>query len=258
MHIHLPKPLHGWREFIGEVGIIVIGVLIAMAAEQAVEALHWRHEVEAGREAVKSDLEDIVSQSLEREDMSACLGHRLQDIATILDQASASGQLPAIGPIGNPSKRLWHLQSWDSLMASQTATHFPKQEMLALGNLDAYLRTIDALNNQEMSDWTTLWTIVGRGRKLAVGEEPQLRQALGRAIYDAKLMRVGAWQMFDDIAKNHLLPNEDIAQIKQEAITDAKQYRQGAPVCNPIGAAPAHYGDSPLKLDLIGPRPPGV
>jgi len=23
MHFHLPKPLHGWREFAGEVGIIV-------------------------------------------------------------------------------------------------------------------------------------------------------------------------------------------------------------------------------------------
>jgi hypothetical protein len=29
MHFHLPKPLHGWREFAGEVGIIVVGVLIA-------------------------------------------------------------------------------------------------------------------------------------------------------------------------------------------------------------------------------------
>jgi len=30
MHFRLPKPLHGWREFAGEVGIIVIGVLIAL------------------------------------------------------------------------------------------------------------------------------------------------------------------------------------------------------------------------------------
>jgi len=32
MHFHLPKPLHGWREFAGEVGIIVIGVLIVLGA----------------------------------------------------------------------------------------------------------------------------------------------------------------------------------------------------------------------------------
>jgi hypothetical protein len=44
MHFHLPKPLHGWREFAGEVAIIVLGVLIALGAEQAVEWLHWRHQ----------------------------------------------------------------------------------------------------------------------------------------------------------------------------------------------------------------------
>jgi len=45
MHIHLPKPVHGWREFVGEVGIIVIGILIALGAEQAVENLHRRSQV---------------------------------------------------------------------------------------------------------------------------------------------------------------------------------------------------------------------
>jgi hypothetical protein len=34
MHIHLPKPLHGWREFVGEVGIIAIGMPIAPGAAQ--------------------------------------------------------------------------------------------------------------------------------------------------------------------------------------------------------------------------------
>ena len=37
MHFHLPKPLHGWREFAGEVGIIVLGVLIALGAEQLIQ-----------------------------------------------------------------------------------------------------------------------------------------------------------------------------------------------------------------------------
>ena len=36
MHLQLPKPLHGWREFAGEVGIIVLGVLIALGLEQLV------------------------------------------------------------------------------------------------------------------------------------------------------------------------------------------------------------------------------
>ena len=32
MDFHLPKPLHGWREFVGEVRTTVLGVLIALGA----------------------------------------------------------------------------------------------------------------------------------------------------------------------------------------------------------------------------------
>ena len=46
MHIHLPKPVHGWREFGGEVGIIVLGVLLALAAEALIEHTGWRQKVE--------------------------------------------------------------------------------------------------------------------------------------------------------------------------------------------------------------------
>jgi len=42
MHVHLPKPLHGWRAFAGEVGIIVVGVLIALSAEQFVGAAMFK------------------------------------------------------------------------------------------------------------------------------------------------------------------------------------------------------------------------
>ena len=56
MHFHLPKPMHGWREFVGEIAIIVIGVLIALGAEQVVEAAHWRDEVRTFREAVDHEL----------------------------------------------------------------------------------------------------------------------------------------------------------------------------------------------------------
>ena len=56
MHFHLPKPLHGWREFVGEVGIIVIGVLIALSAEQAVEAWHWHDKVSVVRRSLMGEL----------------------------------------------------------------------------------------------------------------------------------------------------------------------------------------------------------
>jgi hypothetical protein len=56
MHFHLPKPLHGWREFAGEVGNIVVGVLIALGAEQVVQELHWHNAVSTQREALHAEI----------------------------------------------------------------------------------------------------------------------------------------------------------------------------------------------------------
>jgi hypothetical protein len=56
MHFHLPKPLHGWRQFVGEVGIIVLGILIALGAEQIVQTLRLRSEARDFREAVDHEL----------------------------------------------------------------------------------------------------------------------------------------------------------------------------------------------------------
>ena len=57
MHVHLPKPLHGWRAFAGEVGIIVVGVLIALGAEQVVGSVHRAQQASNAREAVRRELE---------------------------------------------------------------------------------------------------------------------------------------------------------------------------------------------------------
>jgi len=66
MDIHKPKPVHSWREFLSEIAVIVCGILIALAGEQVVEAFHWRHEVEAQREALRSEARDNLSAAAYR------------------------------------------------------------------------------------------------------------------------------------------------------------------------------------------------
>ena len=56
MDIHKPKPWHGWAEFLKEIGTIVIGVLIALGAEQTVEWLHRSAEIRETREAINEEL----------------------------------------------------------------------------------------------------------------------------------------------------------------------------------------------------------
>ncbi len=79
MHFHLPKPLHGWREFAGEVGIIVVGILIALAGEQIVEAVHWRSEVANFRQAADGEVALDLGTYQYRIKENGCVERRLDD-----------------------------------------------------------------------------------------------------------------------------------------------------------------------------------
>jgi hypothetical protein len=55
MHIHRPKPLHGWRDILLEIGVIVVGIVIAVGLEQSTEFLHHRHQLEQLEAAIQKD-----------------------------------------------------------------------------------------------------------------------------------------------------------------------------------------------------------
>src|SRR6185503_13543841 len=138
MHLHLPKPLHGWREFVGEVGIIVLGVLIALGAEQAVEKIHERSQIGELERALRSELADSRARW---EDMRAgdiCEAKRLDALERWLATAPATARLPdAFGPM------LWNMHSsaWDLARTGPAANSISLHERLIYASL------YDAINN---------------------------------------------------------------------------------------------------------------
>ena len=80
MHFHLPKPLHGWRELFGEIGIIVVGVLIALSAEQFVELMSWRRHVQEARHDLQTELETDLAAAHERVEFGPCVSRRMDQI----------------------------------------------------------------------------------------------------------------------------------------------------------------------------------
>jgi hypothetical protein len=134
MHLHLPKPVHGWRAFAGEVGIIVIGVLLAMAAEQVVEMLHWRHEVGLFRNSVDHEIANNLGSYVYRMKENACVDARLDELDRLLASWRAGHPLAVTGPIGPPSSLSLETSAWQSRDAN-VVTHMPMQERLAIGRM---------------------------------------------------------------------------------------------------------------------------
>jgi hypothetical protein len=137
MEIHKPKPVHHWREFLKEIGIIVLGVLIALGAEQTVEWLHWRYEARQAEYRLRQDSASILFGMLERLEIQKCQDRRL---TLIRDRLLASGSAwSAMAPFytsGPPAgstyahpMRSWPTTSWSNAVASTVATHLPDERL---------------------------------------------------------------------------------------------------------------------------------
>ena len=94
MHFHLPKPLHGWRAFFGEVGIIVVGVLIALGAGQVVELVHDRQVAEEARENVRAEAAMDLGFLQGRASVQGCIERRLAALSAILGKAGEGTPQP--------------------------------------------------------------------------------------------------------------------------------------------------------------------
>jgi hypothetical protein len=141
MHFHLPKPLHGWRAFVGEIGVIVIGVLIALGAEQIAEDLHWRSETEKLRESLHREIKDDQWNAANRIMISACI---LQRIARLEGELTQPGIAWRGDPMRGGDDQRWSalpvafmfpsIESfytsghWQTALASGELAHMPEAE----------------------------------------------------------------------------------------------------------------------------------
>lgn len=156
MHIHLPKPLHGWREFIGEVGIIVIGVLIALGAEQLMEILHWRDETQVQRQALHEIIRDSLREAEARRLQDPCMQHRLDEIRKVLVRHARGEQLNIIGPVGAPDNLSVSLAVWNVAVNSQALDHMPLKEKLSLSSFFDAMQEYQTLKLDEVRTWDKL------------------------------------------------------------------------------------------------------
>jgi hypothetical protein len=131
MHLHLPKPLHGWRAFAGEVGIIVLGVLIALGAEQLVANVHSALKLRHAEAAMRLELAvNDGAQAYGRVLISNCLD---QQITRIHDQAGTAPpeQIRKWAADYTPPYRTWDSEAWRVVVASDVGASMGPDGLVA-------------------------------------------------------------------------------------------------------------------------------
>jgi hypothetical protein len=150
MHFRLPKPLHGWREFAGEVAIIVLGVMIALGAEQVVETLHWKHVAAAARESVGEEMNGEYFAASEMAITQPCVDRQLQLVEQAVLAPGPFRPVPSYSEgamsftVRAPS-RSWSDHVWQSVSNDGTAAHLGRTDRLGLAT---FYGLVDFLREQ--------------------------------------------------------------------------------------------------------------
>ena len=188
MHFRLPKPLHGWREFAGEVGVIVLGVLIAIALEQAVEAIHWQSQVSDARGAIAEDMAQTNRAFAFRVAAHDCIAARLTKLNEIIERSARHEPVPNLGKVMPDIGNALYQNAWQTSRASQTLTHFNRDTLRLYG---AYYVGVDSVTGfiaHEVDSLTVLAVLEGDPRRLGPEDIAGLRVAVRHAMFDNDLI----------------------------------------------------------------------
>lgn len=131
MHVHRPKPLHGWREIATEIGVIVVGIAIAIGGEQVVEAIHWNHTVAGAETALQNELAIDLSYAQEQQDLNPC-ANRYFDL---LQSAIAENRTDVVRKLyeaGRPiDEHPWRVDAWNAALSGQVPDHLSPKRVVA-------------------------------------------------------------------------------------------------------------------------------
>jgi hypothetical protein len=190
MHFHLPKPLHGWREFLGEVGIIVLGVLIALGAQQVAESLNQREEARDADRAIRSELEQNMAKLRSRWQKRGCVSRRLDELQALIRSGDVGGAIKTPNWVGRPQFWTMQMARWQATSQAGRAALLPAADLALYGSVYSYMANVNAQMAEEQDEWAKLRSLENLQRLT-----PEMSFQLTTTLHEARYInwRMGVW-----------------------------------------------------------------
>lgn len=154
MRFRLPRPLKGWRVFLGEVGVIVLGVLLALGAEQLVFTLSLKAEAREFRRTLDHEIGLNLFTYDVRSRQSACNVKRLDELLDWITAAKDGRPSPGM-TIYPPAILYPYRSAWDSRDAEVFNSIPAKARQKYAEFYDELRGNLDRLN-EERAAWEAL------------------------------------------------------------------------------------------------------
>jgi len=171
MEVHKPKLVANWRELFKEWGIIVLGVLTALLAEQAVQSIDWHRKVNAALADMDNELgSGDGPQAYARLAIHDCLASRLENLRSAVEQGNRARSIALIDTIWLP-ERTYDSLAREAATASDVASHMPHGRMLQYRIIYEVIPDMDRLSDRELVDLGRLRALPRTGGALETPEK---------------------------------------------------------------------------------------
>ncbi len=155
-------PYGGWRQFATELVVVVLGILIALGAQQAVDAWNWRSEVAEFRDALDSELGFNLGAIEDRMKQSDCINRRLDQLDRWQRVLQDGGKVRLTSRIGRPTSLNVRTSVWESRTAD-VASHLGLDARLAYAALYDLLGGYRDTRQYERQVWNEMLDFEGTG-----------------------------------------------------------------------------------------------
>ena len=231
MRLPLAEPPNGWRGFLADVAVVLIGVVLALVAQEFAQSLQWQANVAAQRGALRAMAQDNLKVIAFRRFQEPCTERRLAEILTVFRLHHDNQPIRLPGPVGLPYKWGSDRSAWTIALSDASLSHMPLAERRRFGNAVDVYDNVDALMKQEYAVWLRLQPL-DHPELLESEDWALLRQAFGEALaLDARINGV----VDEALTSNNLgLP---VPKISQKDVPTEEEW--GNAFCRPL-LAPEH------------------
>lgn len=190
------KPPHGWNAVAWELAIVAIGVLMALAAQQAAENWSWRQKADGAWTAIEHELALNAGVFEERALLADCIDSKGEQLDAVLRAARVTHRLPEVDQIMSVPTRPVVTGAWRSAVADGTVAHFSGEQR---DQIDRLYPTIEDFTNR-MSEEQALYSQL---RLVEKARGPVSEPLLAELSMTLARMRQADW-FITSIAKQNL------------------------------------------------------
>ena len=250
MPLKLPTPLNGWRAFAGEVGVIVLGVLIALGAQQVAQTVNERREASETRTTLTNEVEESLAILMLRRAAQPCIDRRLGELRAIVNQWGRTGSFTTPRWVSQATWFAFDTARFEAAQSAGRLALLPSEEQYRFGLVVGSLRTFRDIQLRETDAWSTLRMLQSGPDALSASDRTAVRVALQDASTLNHFAQISVGQTLPQAAAFGWRP--DMKRVQQRMGLAWKDGRFRPSVCISIDTPPdqAHR-----EAKLIYPLP---